>query len=29
MSTIPLDVNINSGNNWDEAHWCLNFDNLF
>ena len=20
MSTIPLDVNINSGNNWDEAH---------
>ena len=20
MFTIPLDVNINSGNNWDEAH---------
>ena len=20
MFTIPLDVNVNSGNNWDEAH---------
>ena len=27
MFTIPLDVNVNSGNNWDEAHCCLNFDN--